>query len=84
MFVLVLVVIVAVVMVVNMAMWMLVLIVVRVAVARQMRVGMGRTAHFAPFSPRIMIFSNSESEPRMAVVLSSKIFLYASRVRSSL
>ena len=36
------------------------------------------------FSPRIRIFNNSESELRIAVVLSSSIFLYDSSVRISL
>src|SRR5262249_62322060 len=41
-------------------------------------------AHCAPPWPRVKIFSNSESELRIAVVLSSITFLYESSVRSSL
>jgi hypothetical protein len=43
-----------------------------------------RRIHFEPPSPFIKIFSNSESELRMAVVLSSSTFLYDSSVRTSL
>src|SRR5579885_2492444 len=43
-----------------------------------------RNAHRIPASPRIKTLSSSESELRIAVVLSSRIFLYDSSVRSSL
>jgi len=40
--------------------------------------------HCTPPSPFMNTFNNSESELRIAVVLSSKIFLYDSSVRTSL
>ena len=40
--------------------------------------------HCTPPSPFMRIFNNSESELRIAVVLSSRIFLYDSSVRTSL
>jgi len=64
---------------------MTVLMIMRMTVLMIMRMIYGRSGtHCTPPSPFINTFNNSESELRIAVVLSSKIFLYDSSVRTSL
>jgi len=74
----------AAIMIVTVLVVVIMIVIVRMPVAVMMMVLHQRDgAHCAP-SPFMSTFSSSESELRIAVVLSSRIFLYDSSVRVSL